>query len=325
MNIGTIGTGTIVNCILDAVEKINGIKCKAIYSRKETTGKQIAEKYNVKKVYTDLEYMLQNIDIDFVYVASPNSLHYEHVKKALEFGKNVICEKPFTSTYKEAEELINIAKSKKLFLYEAITTMYMPNFKIIKQQLHRVGRIRLVTSSYCQYSSRYDSLKEGKIPNVFNPEFSGGCIMDINFYNIYFMLGLFGIPCESKYYSNTYKNGIDTSGILTMKYPDFVCECTGAKDTWGINSAQIMGEDGYIYIKDGVNSCKEIRIVTKTDDEIFNNQSETAWFYEFQELNRLVNQKDYTDCYSRMEKTLDVVKFIENVRKEAGIVFKADN
>src|SRR5699024_5608849 len=105
-------------------------------------------------------------EIDFVYIASPNSLHFEQAKLALEHGKNVICEKPFTSTVKEAEKLISLAKEKGLMLFEAITTIHLPNYQAIKAQLSQVGTLKVVHCNYSQYSSRYTKLIQGELPNV---------------------------------------------------------------------------------------------------------------------------------------------------------------
>ena len=92
MKIGTIGTGFIVEWFLTAVEHNENCECLAVFSRKEETGRALADKFNVKKVYTDFEEMLKDEEIDFIYIASPNSLHYSYALKALEAGKNVIGE-----------------------------------------------------------------------------------------------------------------------------------------------------------------------------------------------------------------------------------------
>jgi predicted dehydrogenase len=325
MKIGTIGTGNILNSILDAVKDTDDIVCEAVYSRNESTGKALADKFRVRKVYTELEDMLADDKVDFIYIASPNSLHYEHARQALEHGKNVICEKPFTSTLKEASELAEIAKQRELFLFEAITTTYLPNYQIIREQVKNLGNIKLVLCNYSQYSSRYDKLLAGEITNAFSPEFSGGTLMDINLYNIYFVMGLFGKPDYFRYYSNRISNGIDTSGILIMKYPEFVCECTGAKDAWGVNSVQIQGEKGFMYVTDGSNGCSEVRVTTREYEKFFNEQKgHHQWYFEIQGITRLVGERNYDECWRRLDKTLEVMEVIEKARKEEGILFDAD-
>ena len=93
----------------------------------------------------------------------------------------MICEKPFCTKASQARELISIARERKLFLVDAVPTAFLPNFEILKEQLTKIGRLRMVICNYTQYSSRYDLLLEGKITNVFDPNFAGGCLQDINF------------------------------------------------------------------------------------------------------------------------------------------------
>ena len=322
MRIGTIGSGVIVQSILNGVAATEGISCEAVYSRSREKGCALAEKYGVQKVYTKLEDMMRDEAIDFIYVASPNSLHYGQVKMALEYGKNVICEKPFTPSVEKARELVELARNKSLYLIDAVPTGFLPNLQVLKEQLPAIGRLRLVMCNYSQYSSRYDLLKEGRVTNVFSPEFAGGCLQDINFYNVYFNVYLFGKPCSAVYYPNIYPGLVDTSGVLMMQYDGFVSSNSGAKDTWGVNFIQIEGEAGYIYGRDGSNGLTEIRVVTKQGEMVYNLQDHPdRWLYEVRAIARMVAEDDYEDCCRRQEVMLDVVDTIESSRKAAGIYF----
>ena len=322
MRIATIGSGSIVHSFLDGVSVTDGICCEAVYSRSYEKGKALAEKYGVAKVYTELEEMMGDPQVDFVYVASPNSLHYKQAKMALEHGKNVICEKPFTTSKETTEDLVQLAKKKGLFLFDAVPPSFLPNFFAVKELLPKIGKLKLVMSNYSQYSSRYDALLRGEISNVFSKEFAGGCIQDIGFYNLYFNIAMFGKPEKAVYYPNVYPGQVDTSGVLMLQYDGFVSSNVGAKDTWGVNFAQIEGEKGYIYIQDGSNALTEIRLVTCDGEEIVNLQEPISrWLYEVQALAKIVQEKDYEECYRRLDTTLAVMEVLENTRKAAGILF----
>ena len=223
MKIGTIGSGFIVRTILSKVAVTEGIECAAVYSRKLETGKKLAEEFGVEKVYTDLDALCSDPELDFIYIASPNSLHYTHVKKALEHGKNVMCEKPFVPTAAEADELIALAKEKDLYLIEMITTLYHPHFAWVKEQLPNVGKLQMVHATFCQYSSRYDNLMAGEQTNIFDPNFKTGCLMDINVYNIYLAVALLGMPDKVQYFAGLHENGIDLHGTVMLQYGDVVC------------------------------------------------------------------------------------------------------
>lgn len=322
MKLGTIGTGFIVHNILDGVQLTEGICCEAVYSRCLERGQALAEKYGVKKVYTDLTTMLEDPEVDFVYVASPNSLHFTHAKQALEHGKHVICEKPFTVTAAQTAELIRLAQEKQLLLIEAVPPTFLPNFRLTRELLPKIGRIRLVMSNYSQYSSRYDNLLQGEVTNIFSREHAGGCLMDIGVYNLYFNIALFGKPEEAVYTPNLYPGLVDTSGVLTLRYPDFVSSNVCAKDTWGENYVQIQGEKGYLYITGGPNGWLQIKLVTKDTEEIHNLQQPISrYWYQGQEIARIAAEQDYAECRRRLEISQAVMDVLEQARKDAGIVF----
>lgn len=325
IRLGTIGSGVIVHSILDGVQATDGIRCAAVYSRTQERGQELADCYGVQKVYTDMEAFLADDEVNFVYIATPNLLHYEQAKRALLAGKNVICEKPFCTKREHAAELVRIAKEKHLLLVDAVPTSFQPNFAILKRELPKIGRIRLVMSNYSQYSSRYDLLQNGELPNIFNPQYAGGCLMDINFYNVYLNVALFGKPQRAVYYPNMYENLCDTSGIMILQYADFVSEAAGAKDTWGENYVQIEGEKGYIYVKGGSNGFAEIRVVTKDSEEWFNEKGEqNRWLNEVESMTKLLLAEDYEEIYVRLDVMLDVMEVLEQARLAAGIVFPGD-
>ena len=325
IRLGTVGSGVIVHSILDNVMRTEGIELEAVYSRSQEKGGTLAEKYGCRKVYTDMDAFLADNQINTVYIALPNLLHYAYARRALLAGKNVICEKPFTTKAAHARELIEIAKERHLFLAEAAPTSFLPNFSIMKEELGKIGRIKLVMSNYSQYSSRYDAVLRGEKPAIFDPAYAGGCLMDINYYNVLLNILLFGKPKSAKYHANRFPGLCDTSGVMVMEYDGFVSTNAGAKDTWGVNFFQIEGEKGYIYIENGSNGIKSVRTVTGTGDDTYNEQpNPDRWFYEVQELTRLLLADDYGNIYTRLDTTLTTVETVESARMEAGILFPGD-
>ncbi len=324
VRLGTIGSGVIVHSVLDNVIKADGITLEAVYSRTKDKAESLAKTYNAPKTYTDINALLSDERVNTIYIATPNLLHYEQAKISLMAGKNVICEKPFTTKFSQAEELRDIARKKGLFLLEAAPTMYLPNFRLLREKLPLIGKIKLVMSNYSQYSSRYDAVLRGERPNIFNPEFAGGCLMDINFYNVLLNTALFGRPESATYYPNIYPGLADTSGVFVMKYDGFISTNAGAKDTWGINHFTIEGEKGFIYV-DEPNGLKSVRVVTKTTEETFNLQPiNDRWHYEIEEMTRLMLSDDYESASSLLAVTLENVAMIETARKNAGIIFPGD-
>ena len=247
MKLGIIGSGMIVHDFLKTADKINNLELTAISStvRSKDIARELANQYGIKKTYTDNEKMMVDPDVDTVYVAVPNFLHYEIAKEALEHGKNVICEKPFVESTEQAKELKQLADEKDLIILEAITNLYLENFKQIQKELKNIAPIHIVNMNYTQYSSRYDAFLEGKIAPVFDPNKDGGALMDLNIYNIHLLAALFGLPDKVQYYANMQK-GVDTSGILHLSYPDKQASLTASKDSYVTPRSFIEGEKGSI-------------------------------------------------------------------------------
>ncbi len=324
MKIATIGTSFITEWFLSAAAKIDNAEPIAVYSRNEQKGKDLASQYGIQKVYTDLDAMLKDDEIECVYVASPNSLHYQHASAALKAGKHVICEKPFTSTTKELKELSELAKSKHLFLFEAIVTIHMPNYISLKEKLPELGDIKMVQCNFSQYSSRYDKFMAGESVNVFDPKFSGGALMDINIYNLHFVMNLFGKPNDVHYYPNMTR-GIDTSGVLVLNYEGFHAVCVGCKDTKSHNISQIQGEKGYITLNSETSRCANYSLTTN-DGTVLPaiKQEDIALYYEIKDFMKIMEEQDYAACEALLEYSNEVMEVLEQARKKAGIRFPAD-
>ena len=326
MKLGIIGSGIIVQEFLPKLVCMDGLEVIGIQDIKDMIGQvqTLCDKYHIPCATWDFDELCAS-GIDTVYVAVPNFLHFDYCKKALEKGLNVIVEKPITSNIEEAELLSSIAKEKKVFLFEAVTTLYLPNYLKIKEWLPRIGDIKIVQSQYSQYSRRYDAFKEGQILPVFDPAKSGGALMDLILYNLHYVMGLFGEPVNYKYYANIERD-IDTSGILMMEYPTFHAVCIAAKDCKGTYGGIIQGTLGCIKSSYPANLIGEVTLelndgtIEKYDD----GSAKERLIPEFEVFIRTINEKNYEFCYECLNKSLNVSKVQTKARLDAGIIFAAD-
>ena len=319
MKLGIIGSGMIVKDFLSFAHELPEIKLEAIAARNIENLKELQSKYNIKNIYTDIDLCLKNKEIDTIYVAVPNNLHYSVSKKALEAGKNVICEKPFTLKYEESVELFEIAEDKGLILIEAITNQYQKNYLDIKDNINNIGEIRLVECNFSQLSSRYEAFKNGVIAPVFDKSKGGGVLGDLNIYNIHFVVGLFGKPYKV-HYSPNIVNDVDTSGILLLEYANFKVVCIAAKDTFNNSYVNIQGDQGIIKVIGPTNEVPNYSIQTK--DNLINenkNIHSHRMFAEFKKFVEVINNKDFNFMNDQKEHSLNVMyiydeakKFIEN-------------
>ena len=249
MKIATIGTSWITESFIASSEYVDDVKIYAAYSRSEEKAKSFALKNNIDNAYFSLEAMLSDKNIDAVYIASPNSKHFEQAKMCLEAGKHVICEKPMVVTTEQLEELYAIADSKNLILLEAMKSMHSEGLSVIKNALPDIGEIRTAQIDFSQHSSKYGAYKRGDNPNIFNPAMCTGALMDLGVYCVYFALELFGEPEKVISHSDFLESGADCTGTLIFVYDDKTVTITYSKTANGFLGSRILGENGAITVQ----------------------------------------------------------------------------
>lgn len=322
MKLGILGAGMIVKDFLSMVVDLPQIELKGIMGTETDLPnmEEFKDTYKIEHIYTDIDECLSNDEIDTIYVALPNHLHYMFTKKALEAGKHVICEKPFTLSYDQLVELEALALSKNLILVEAITNQYLTNYKEIREELKTLGNIKLVECNYSQYSSRYDLFKEGTVLPAFNPKIGGGALMDINIYNIHFVVGLFGEPEAVHYFANT-ERGIDTSGTLVLEYPNTKVVCIGAKDSTSEIQSTIQGTEGSIIVKGSTNIVDSYKKnIYKEEAELVDHKVHPHRMYEeFKVFDEIIKNQDIEFAKEQLDHSKKVMSIVEKALQHAGI------
>ena len=324
MKLAIIGTGKIVHEAFKALQSVKSIQVKAIFCRAHSIEKahELASRYEIDNIFTDYDKLLKATDIDTVYIGLVNSAHYDYSRRALETGKNVIIEKPFCSNAAQTQKLADLARIKHLYIFEAVTFLHAPFFKEIKRVLPDLGPIKIVQCNYSKYSTRYDRYLIHDVAPAFDPLCSGGALYDLNIYNLHFVIGLFGRPKTIQYAANKGFNGIDTSGIALLSYPDFVAACTAAKDSYSPSFMMIQGERGWLRVVGSPDKLEKLEIFTSNEmHEISLTQTEHRMVDEFVDFENIYAQNDYQQMYNYLNHSLEVIQMAEAARLDAGIFF----
>ncbi len=323
--VAVVGTSVISTAFIKACRDSGSFLVKAVVSRNPEKGKVFCETYQIETLYTSFDDCLSDPSIDLVYLASPNDLHYPQAKLALSSGKDVISEKPMVSKLEEALELRKLAHQHDRFIVEAITSRFMPNLQVLKDHLNDLGPIRLVQIVMPQYSSRYTQLKAGQMTNVFDPAHSGGALYDIGIYTVSLVVSLFGKPQTTRYSANLFEHKIDTSGILTMDYPDFKAVCLFGKDCAGPNVSGIYGEKGCLQIVGAPSSLPKIkRILGESTEDLSLPQQDNPLYAEVIDFAKVFETRDRVVYEQLMDHSFILAEILENSRKQVEIVFTAD-
>lgn len=357
LNLAIIGTNWITNSFVQASYESKKFQLVAVYSRShETARKFISDVPSITdasavKTYDNLASMLSDSSakIDVVYIASPNSLHYEQSLKVLDAGKNVIVEKPIASNTKQLKEVLSLADSKGLFILEAFRHLQEPNFLKLQSLLHdektraeKFGPIYGASMNMAAYSSRYAKVLEGEEPNVLSLNFSGGSLWDMGCYPVAFTLALFGKPSSQSYFPVIIRTGVDGGGHMILNYAaessvhkeKFTVHAHTSKIYTSTAPSEIYCEKGTIRINGGtgvtdINTVEFVPCGKKEGEQLGNTSPEYQGFplnltWEAKELGRIILEGD-RETEGRMRKlSTDVLTVMEDMRKQNGIVFACE-
>lgn len=244
---GVIGTGWIAEEFVKGAQLCEDMELAAVYSRSKEKGEAFAAPFGGAKIFDDINEFAAS-DIDAVYIASPNSLHYPQSKLMLKSGKHVLCEKPITVTPDEFYELCALAKEKNLVYTEAIMYLHLPERKTLLNAVKKIGKVTTAHFDFSQLSSKYPALKRGELPNIFNPRFATGCLMDLGIYCIYPVLDIFGEPYKITASSGFLSTGADGYGTAIFDYDDRQVALTYSKVAQDRCGSMICGDEGTIVL-----------------------------------------------------------------------------
>ncbi|OMP68388.1 Gfo/Idh/MocA family protein [Domibacillus epiphyticus] len=322
MNLATIGTSTITERFVDAVKKSGKLTFAAAYSRSA----EKAEKLGAPQVFTDLEELAKSKEIDVVYIASPNSLHFEQALLLMKNKKHIICEKPMFSTSKELAEAFNAADENGVFLFEAFRNLYTPNHDRLKRSVEKAGKVRHSFFQYMKYSSRYDNVLAGEEPNIFSAKFSGGALVDLGVYPISLAVSLFGKPNRVSCHVAMLPTGVDGSGSVILDYGTHTCTAMFSKITDSCLPGEISGEDGTIVI-DHVAPISNIEFTnrrTSEKEQLAVLEEENDMVYEAEAIAEAIASNDQK-TYQRFRSISEtVIQITEEARRQNGILFDVE-
>lgn len=320
-----VGTNFISGHIMDAGAYDPRFRAYAVYSRRQQTGEEFANKYGIAQVFTNYDQMLACKEIDAVYIASPNSLHAEQTIAALKAGKHVLTEKAFASNTSEVRLMIEAARESGTLLMEAIKPTVTPNFKAVRDNLHLIGTPRRYFSSYCQYSSRYDRFKAGEHVNTFDPTLSNGALMDIGVYTLYPMILLFGKPLSISVQAYKLSSGVDGQGVVVFNYGEMDGIIIYSKIAAGNLPSEIQGENGTITI-DRINVIDRVTFTDRNNQTTDLTQPHIGndYYYEVAEFIDLIERGETSSSINSLEVSLAVMETMDEIRRQCGVQYPAD-
>ena len=317
-----IGRGKIADQYIEGAKLSGRFELAAVYSREFETGEQYAKKHGVTKVYTQLNELIDDKEIDAVYIASPNICHEWQSEMLLKGGKHVICEKPIVTSAKESQRLKDLADSLGLVYMEAIIPIYGKSRKRIKDAIKVVGDIALARIDYCQLSSRYEKLVKGEHVNIFDMSLAAGTLMDLGVYCVYATVDLFGMPNNIKASASYLKNGADGSGSAIFEYDTFSVILSYSKVGQSMAPSEIVGDKGSIVIDRiglymGAYLVQKDERISLYDEEV----KEKLMSYEATAFAKYIVGEELEEYDANSQLCLAVHSCMDEIKRVAGIKY----
>jgi len=322
LKLGIIGSGWIAEKMAITIAGMPEVEAYAIASRDITKAQAFAKEWNFTHAYGSYEEMLDDPQVELVYIATPHSHHYDHARMCLLRGKPVLCEKAFTATAWQAEEILNLAREKQVFIAEAIWTRYMPLSHTINQLLESgvIGEPKILSANL-----GYPIWQKER---MLRPELAGGSLLDLGVYPINFALMAFGTDIK-EITSSCVKidTGMDAQESMTFVYNDgrmAVLHSTMLAKT--DRQCIISGTKGHLIVEN-CNNPQRIQVVDN-DYQVINQYDAprqiTGYEYQVYACIEALKNGWLETPYMPHAETLRVMQLMDNLRKEWGVKYPWD-
>ena len=322
INWGIIGAGIIAEKMADALHLDPGSEVLAVASKSADRAESFAEK---NKIPTACSYdeIVNNKEIDVIYIATTHNFHFENARLALEHDKHVLIEKAFTVNAEEAEELSQLAKERNLFLMEAIWVRFLPSYKLLRKMLSDgvIGEIKLINISFGNF-----------VPPMFekrlnDPNLAGGVTLDMGIYPISFVCYMMGeLPSNVKSLSRFSDSGVDEISNYMFKFPSGCITTINTSYNLGMErTARIYGSEGFIefpefqsgdkffiHTHNGTNEIESTK-------EIVEKNHENGFIYQVKEVVRCIREGKTESSVIPVQESIDIMKLMDGMRKEWGL------
>lgn len=319
IHMAILGSGNIARTMAATMKRMKNVQCYGVASRDLEKAKTFAAEYGFKKAYGSYEELVKDPKVELIYVATPHSHHFEHAKLCIDNGKPVICEKAFTANAKQAIELIEYARSKEVFITEAIWTRYMPMVATIKGMIGS-GIIGEPTYLTCNLGYMIEHVQR-----LQDPALAGGALLDVGVYTLNFASMIFGDKIKKITSSCTYtQSGVDASNAVAILFEDgkianIGSTMRGVSDRKGI----IYGTSGYVIVEN-INNFESVKAFDAENKEIAcikRPKQITGFEYEVQACIDALEKGQLECAQMPHNEIIRIMKIMDSLRKEWGIQF----
>ena len=322
LRVGIIGTGWIAEKAAITLNGLTECEAYAVGSRAKETAEAFAAKWNIKKAYGSYAELIADPDVDLIYVGTPHSHHFEVTRDALLADKPCLVEKAFMANYRQAKEIVDLARQRKVFLAEAIWTRYQPVVGVVRNLIAegRIGSPRLITATL-GYSM-------GNKPRIMRPDLCGGALLDLGVYALNFVRMFTDADIQSiDGHCVKSDTGMDLTNAITIILKDgILANVQSSAACVGDNIGVIAGPEGNLII-DNINNPQKVTVNTH-DREFVENihvpQQITGYEYQFVACRQALIDGLLEPREMPLEETLYIMQLMDDLRRQWGVRYPMD-
>ena len=318
---GILGTGGMAQGFAIDLKVLDDAEVTAVASRTQSAADTFADEYAVPHRHVGLESLVQDPDVDAVYIATPNPLHKDHTLTCLNAGKAVLCEKPFAMNEAEVTEMVTTARRQGVFLMEAMWMRCLPAMAKLREIIASgaIGEVRLLQANFCYRTGR------GPQGRALAPELGGGALLDIGVYDLALGQMIFQQePTRISSMAHLGPTGVDEQSAMILGYDNGALAVhTCAVCTSGPTDAAIYGTAGHINLPDGF-WCPERIIVTPAEDdpqELTFDYAARGLYYEAAEVARCLRSGELESPLMSHQDSLALIRTADRIRQQWPLVY----
>jgi len=318
---GILGTGSIAHKFAQAVKNVEGAEPVAVGSRKQETAEAFGDEFAIPHRHGSYEALVRDPDLDAIYVSTPHPFHREATVLCLKAGKHVLCEKPFAMNAGEAKEMIDVARTTKRFLMEAMWTRFLPLSAKVRELVAdgTIGQVRMARADFC---FRAQLNPKGRL---FAPELGGGGLLDVGCYTISYANMIFGgTPDRIASMADLGETGVDEQAALVLGYgAGRMAVLTCAVRTTTPHEALILGTDGMIRVHHPFwhGTSLTLSIPGKEDVQMSHPYVGNGFECEIAEAGRCIRAGKTESEIMPLDETLSIIKVMDRIRAQWGLKY----
>jgi len=320
-NWAILGCGHIAHKFAEDIIATKGATLYAVGSRSLEKANNFKQEHQAQKAYASYEALVKDAEVDIVYIATPHVFHKKVTLLCLEYGKAVLCEKPFAMNRNEVEDMIAFEKAKQTFLMEALWTYFLPHYQHILQMVHsgELGAIKSLKADF--------GIDVPKDPShrLYNKKLGGGSLLDVGIYPVFAAITMLGIPEKIEANATFDTNEIDLNCEMELTYPNQVkAQLFSAIDTQTDTTCYIELEKGTIHIHSRFHDPSGITItITKNGhtETIDFPESVHGYHYEILHCQEMLAQGRIESTIMTFNKSIQLITLLDTIRKEIGLEY----